>query len=190
MSSSHPLCKSLSPTMTLFKLISKATKYVIFTIILISSNHAYACVGNGDVFNPLIFIIVLSIALLIVLAITLLIWLIGKVLNRKTTWHTLLFIPTVVISIFLIIFDAYIIPRVEALFNEFGAVLPKQTIFLLSQSHRLWLPLVIVISIWYVLKNNSHKIWYYVGTLFIVTTILSITVLALYSPIFKMGSLC
>lgn len=155
----------------------------------VQSSSSFACIRNEDSFDPapviLFMFVLLFISVLVFLA-----WAVWKVFFRRYAIFSVLLVSASILSLVLGIFGTLGLPEFESIFSAFGSDLPLQTKVLLAGRHLLWLPTLLVIVLWHTSRNAATRARHFAAALFAEICLLALALWAIYSPIFKLASVC
>jgi len=83
---------------------------------------------------------------------------------------------------------SFAIPAFKSVFSAFGADLPLLTKLTINFSHFLWALPILAAVFWWLLPSNAARIKFYAIFCACELILVLLVLIALYSPIFRLGS--
>lgn len=153
--------------------------------VLFPAGTAYACVADPN--QPPRVLMWIGANLLLVGVLSALAWIIKAVFFRRRSAFAVLLITTLLLSLVLGLIATFALPAFEPMFMSFGVALPRVTLWLLRGRQLLWLPLLLVLGLFYATAGRPARGRYFVAALAIETTLVFFVLASLYAPIHVLG---
>lgn len=151
---------------------------------------ARACVQQEGEWSINFFVVF---SVLVVLLAASLGWLGGWIKRRNfpdVDLYPAAFVMALLLALALAGIGAFVVPEFEKFFLPFGFELPSQTKFVFATRNVLWLPVLIVAFIRVFSRNGSCLAMNFLLVSGLEFVALLLVIGALYSPIFRFGSIC
>ncbi len=130
---------------------------------------------------------------LVVLLIASLVWLGGWIKRRKfpdVDFYPTAFVMALLFSLVLAGVVGFVVPGFEEVYLSFGLELPVQTKLVFAARNVLWLPVLVVLFLWVFYRKASCAAMIFLMVSVLEFIALLLVIGALYSPIFRFGSIC
>jgi len=186
---SVPISQASIPT------LRSAARRALFVAlgVVFPMHSAFACIREEGSFAPPIFVIVYGIIMLAVAVLTLVVWAIKRIFFGHSDLFLVFLVAASLLALVLGVLGTFVVPMFEPIYANFGADIPLPTKTLFSARHLLWLPAIVVLALWHTTKNRTNKTRetrYFAIALFVEANLLALVWAALYTGIFKLGSVC
>lgn len=130
-------------------------------------DSALASIREEGSFDFPIFLILSAMMIFIAAMFTLLSWAIKKIFFQKFSWPPITFTLSFLLALGLGAFGTFAIPQFELVYASFGVNLPHGTEILFSVRNFLWLPFILILALYYLIRDNPNKTRYFAATLLI-----------------------